>query len=286
MTDFLIDGHFDHSISPLDRGLAYGDGLFETIKVIAASPRYWQYHLNRLFDGAERLRFDIDRVELTRQLTADVQNLLAKSAAAEECIKIQLTRGVGQRGYTIPAVQQPVRIVQRTVANPKAADFNRDGIDLFLCELRLAKQPALAGIKHLNRLEQVLARAEWQDDFQEGVLRDTDDHVIEGVMSNLFLVESGTLVTPNLDQAGVAGILRSRIIRWAETVNIPVNIESVSLPRLQRAEHIFLCNSLNGVWPVNRFCQRRYVHADFHLELSDWLAQDSRDSVAQFNNSL
>ena len=109
----------------------------------------------------------------------------------------------------------------------------------------------LAGLKHLNRLEQVLARAEWQDTaYAEGLLCDTSGRVIEGVFSNLFLIKDGELITPDLSRCGVAGVMRAEILQQAQSLGISQTVRDVSYAELVAADEVFVCNSLYGIWPV------------------------------------
>lgn len=179
----LINGQDSTTLSAQDRGLLYGDGLFETIAIRNGAPLRWERHLQRLMLGCERLGIPCPDVT-----TLTLESLDLCKGHDRAVLKLIVTRGVGGRGYRAPAQLQPTRILARHPW-PDYPDHARDGVRVRLCDMRLAQQPALAGIKHLNRLEQVLARAEWNDeDIAEGLLFDREDHVIEATMSNLFLV--------------------------------------------------------------------------------------------------
>jgi 4-amino-4-deoxychorismate lyase len=125
--------------------------------------------------------------------------------------------------------------------------------------MRLARQPRLAGLKHLNRLEQVMARAEWRDEYAEGLMRDTEGLVIEGTMSNLFLVHEGVLVTPDLSQSGVAGVMRAAVLDLAAALGIPSAVRQVTTAMVEGAQELFLTNSLIGLWPVTRLETHNHV---------------------------
>jgi len=244
-----VDGHPAHALASLkDRGLAYGDGLFETIAVKAGQPLLLDLHLQRLANGCSRLAIAADQSLIRCELLAYAQ------AMGEGVLKLILTRGDSLRGYGVSPGAQPRRILQ---AGPAAAypEANAlQGIELFDCATRLAEQPLLAGLKHLNRLEQVIARAEWQDPaYAEGLMRDTSGRIIEGVFSNLFLVREGVLVTADLQRCGVAGVMRAALLAEAERLAIPLHVTDISLEQLQQADELFLCNSVYGVWPVRAF---------------------------------
>lgn len=239
-----VNGEHQDTITISDRGLAYGDGVFETIRISNHKPVLLDRHLERLLLGTRRLKISLERALLEQ----DVAQLIPK-LPAQGILKIIVTRGSGGRGYMPVGITVPTRIVSLHELPDYSAIQPSIGIDVFVCQQRLAIQPALAGIKHLNRLEQVLASLEWPDDgFMEGLMLDTLDHVIEGTRSNVFWAESGQLMTPALSQAGVAGTLRNYIM---EVLGIVSEVEECNLDRLCHAEEVFFCNSINGIWPVN-----------------------------------
>ncbi|NOU01919.1 MAG: aminodeoxychorismate lyase, partial [Gallionella sp.] len=174
-------------------------------------------------------------------------------------IKLIVTRGISTRGYA-PATQTTSTHIWDVAPLPDyPAAWSTHGIKARLCQLRLSQQPRLAGIKHLNRLENVLAASEWNDtEIAEGLLMDADGNVIEGVRSNLFAVLSGTLTTPSLLGCGVAGIQRDRVISWANTNNVPLEIRTLSWEEVINAEELFIVNSLIGVWPIRELEQRHW----------------------------
>jgi len=242
----LINGKTVDCVASTDRGLLYGDGLFETIAVVNGSMRHWPRHLCRLQAGCERLGIEaVDGAELAYEC----QSLAG--AADKAVLKVIITRGTGGRGYRVPDRPAPMRIVQLHDWPVFPSACTERGIAVRVCNTRLGHQPALAGIKHLNRLEQVLARQEWEDaDIMEGLLLDSAGYLIEGTMSNLFLVRDGTLLTPDLHRCGVAGIMRTRVLELADQLPIDVQIGPVAMGYLQAADEVFICNSLIGIWPV------------------------------------
>ncbi|WP_085655164.1 MULTISPECIES: aminodeoxychorismate lyase [unclassified Pseudomonas] len=243
--DCWVDGLPADALSLKDRGLAYGDGLFETIAVRGGQPLLLDRHLTRLADGCMRLAIATD-VELIRH---ELQSYAA--AMGEGVLKLILTRGDGLRGYAPDPSAQGRRILQGNPPAAYPAAHAEQGIRLFPCSTRLSIQPLLAGLKHLNRLEQVIARAEWQDsEHAEGLMLDRAGRVIEGVFSNLFLVRDGALITADLKRCGVAGVMRAEILFQAESLGIPVQITDIPLEQLQWADEVFVCNSVYGVWPV------------------------------------
>lgn len=251
----LINGQYSEqgepsnaSVSVFDRGLHYGDGLFETIAIIKGQSPLWDYHVQRLSVGCQRLDIHCPEASLL------LQEALQLCADEEKAVlKIMLTRGEGGRGYRYPETLKATRILI-CYPWPDYAESNwHTGVDVTVCQTPLARQPRLAGIKHLNRLEQVLARNEWQaDEYIEGLMLDTDGGLIEGTFSNLFLVRAGQLFTASLDHAGVAGVMREYIMKRAKSLAIDVNICQLRLEDALDADEVFICNSLIGIWPVKR----------------------------------
>ena len=241
----LVNGEITSKLSIQDRGLHYGDGVFETIAVKDGKPEYLYDHLQRLQLGCRRLRITAPPLDL---LKAEIATLCESSV--HTILKIIVTRGQGARGYRPNGAIQPTRIVTRYAWPTYSADFQTEGIATTICSTRLSRNAKLAGIKHLNRLEQVLARGEWCEEYQEGLMLDTDGYVLEGTMSNFFTVQGDTLVTPDLSQAGVDGIMRAKIVKCAAHLSIPTSVSKMNLRDLENADGAFFCNSIIGIWPV------------------------------------
>ncbi|MEK7712063.1 MAG: aminodeoxychorismate lyase [Pseudomonadota bacterium] len=251
----LVNGQASTNLQVADRGLQYGDGLFETLALRNGDPLLWDRHIQRLGDGCRRLGLPAPEATLLREELARIAGPEARAVA-----KIILTRGTAGRGYRVDASGTATRIVQHLPwpAYPDAA--GKDGVTVRWCETRLARQPRLAGMKHLNRLEQVLARAEWQDDYAEGLMCDTDGLVIEGTRTNLFLVRAdGTVVTPDLSQSGVAGVMRAQVLDNAAAMGMNCIIQAVTADMVESAQELFLTNSLIGIWPIRRIEAKHYV---------------------------
>jgi len=245
-----INGHPAEALSVKDRGLAYGDGLFETIAVKDGRPLLFERHLQRLADGCNRLAIKTD-LSLVRD-----ESLSFAGQLGEGVMKLILTRGDSLRGYAAPPDAQGRRILQ---GGPPAAyplAHAEQGVRLFDCQTRLSEQPLLAGLKHLNRLEQVLARSEWSDsEHAEGLMRDTSGRIIEGVYSNLFLVRNGVLFTADLTRCGVAGVMRAELLVQADALGMAVRVIDLTMADLQQADEVFVCNSVYGIWPVRSVAQ-------------------------------
>lgn len=242
----LVNGSDTEKLSVNDRGLHYGDGLFETIAIINGKPWHWQLHMQRLVEGCKRLK--IAKPDEALFLDEVIRVSLNMPRAI---VKIIVTRGSGGRGYRFDNNIEATRIIASHDWPDHPASYCQQGVRLRICETPISCQPALAGLKHLNRLENVLARSEWQDDtYAEGLMCDIDGHVIEGTMTNLFWVENGEIFTPSLEKCGVKGVMRNRVMAAAKRLGITCNEEVVELSRLQDAEELFVCNSIIGIWPA------------------------------------
>lgn len=254
------------SLDPRDRGLQYGDGLFETMAVCNGRIPWLTHHLRRLRAGCRRLR-------ITPPETVGLRREIAALAAGQSraIIKLIVTRGVGGRGYRPDPGAHGHPIIMRYPWPVHVEERAREGIRLRVCRARLAINPALAGLKHLNRLEQVLARMEWRDDarYQEGLMLDTQDRVIEGTMTNLFIVRDSCLLTPDLTASGVAGVMRAIILETAARSAIPCEVAALSLSDIAQADEVFVCNSVVGIWPVIVLNRQRYPLGPMTRQLAD-----------------
>lgn len=240
-----VDGRPADSLSLKDRGLAYGDGLFETVGVRAGCPQLLERHLARLSEGSGRLALNTDMNTVRSELLGFAREL------GEGVAKLLITRGEGARGYASDPQVAARRILLGSPMPSYPAEHFQRGVQLYACRTRLSEQPLLAGLKHLNRLEQVLARAEWQgNEYAEGLMMDGSGRVIEGVFSNLFLVRDGSLYTADLRRCGVAGVMRAELLDQATAHGIDVHVGDITLDALNQADEVFTCNSLYGVWPV------------------------------------
>jgi len=262
--DCLINGELSGHAPASDRGLHYGDGVFETVAVIRGQPRLWQGHMDRLAVGCRSLGLpEIPQAVLLRE----VQTVSAGPATC--VVKIILTRGSGGRGYRPPGKPAPNRIVAAYPFPDGTEDEALFGVQTRICDLRLALQPALAGIKHLNRLEQVLAAAELaQNGAKEGILLDSEDFVISALSGNLFLVAGDRLLTPRMDRCGVRGVMRAAILQAFKQ-----NCEQrrITLDMLPEADEVFYCNSVRGVVPIRSIGQWEYDIGPRTREIQEWV---------------
>lgn len=246
----LINGQPSAVISVFDRGFQYGDGLFETLAVDKGVPLCLPEHLDRLCCGCRRLG-------IPEPGSGPLREEIETVAGEPDCgvLKIIVTRGSGGRGYAPRSAGPPTRAVAGFERPDYPREYYEQGIKTRLCGTRLARHPDLAGIKHMNRLEQVLGGAECAENgVPEGIMRDTRGNLVEGTMSNLFLVRGNALITPVLTQSGILGIVRGRILALARASGRVRILESVLTPSdLRDVDEVFFCNSLIGIWPVRRF---------------------------------
>ena len=251
----LVNGQPAQCISPHDRGFNYGDGIFETIAVHGGEALCWSAHMARLRRGGTVLGIPVPDESL---LQAEVAGLIAGCRRA--VLKVVLTRGIGGRGYAPPADPWPCRVLSVHAWPESPAADPAAGVSLEICATLLSTQRVLAGIKHLNRLEQVLAKQELNAlGCSDGLMQDADGRIIEATSSNLFLVGGATLVTPLLDHCGIAGIVRGEILARAGGWGMETRVCEVREADLQTADEMFLCNSIIGVRPVNRVRGREFA---------------------------
>ena len=248
-----IDGEPCSVVPSDDRGLAYGDGVFETVRVVSGQMTLGVYHWDRLQVSCHRLGIDTDIVffqqTVTRFLIGRVSGIL----------KMIVTRGSGGRGYNPKGCRSRLILSWHDLPEYPAA-YWQEGVALYACTTELGLQSSLVGIKHLNRLEQVVARSEWDDSrYAEGLLKDLNGNLIEGTMTNLFLVTSEGLLTPDLKMSGVAGVMRQWILDNMPQYGIQTLVCDVSLDALDKASEVFVCNSVNGVWPVVAYADMQWV---------------------------
>lgn len=275
----LVDGEPTERISCLDRGLLYGDGVFETLAVEEGRPRFWRRHLARLHAGCACLGIPYPDENRLRE-----EALRAIAGEGRGVLKIIVTRGRGGQGYGGAVETTPTRIIQVHPWPDYPDECRGEGVRVRLCRLRLSCNPALAGIKHLNRLEQVLARREWDDPgIREGLLLDGDEHLVEGTMSNLFLMKEGVLLTPELTRCGVAGILRTVVRELAASLRLPVEVRALRLSDLWGADEVFLTNSLIGIWPVVAVDRHPFRRGAVTRRLQELLAALADDGEAWLN---
>ena len=263
----IINGLEENLISATDRGLLYGDGVFRTMMVRQGQLLHWQRHYDKLHHDCGALDIECPTMQT---LTAELKQLT--QIQADGVAKIIITRGTGARGYAPSSHPLATRIVNISPTPIYPDSFAGSGVNMHICRLRLCHQPRLAGIKHLNRLENVLAAAEWNNaDIAEGVLMDGTGHIIECTRSNLFVVKNGVLFTPDLSRCGVAGLQRERVMEWAKQRRVDCEITDLLMADLLAADEVFVVNSVIGLWPVREMPGFRRESFPISLLIQDWL---------------
>ncbi len=260
----LINGEASSSISTQDRGFQFGDGLFETLAVVDGVPLLWERHVQRLFIGAQRLNIMPPSDSVLRQ---EAQRVCV--GARRAVLKIIVTRGISERGYALPANGVPTRVLSLRPWPDYPASHRTQGVAMQFCQTKISRHVTLAGLKHLNRLEQVLARAELKPDCSEGLMLDEQDHVIEGTMSNVFIVSGEKIVTPDLSRSGVQGIMRDVVRERVAALSLDCQVKSLTVADVLNADEIFLSNSLIGIWPVRRVELKRYPVGKLTLRVQE-----------------
>ena len=269
----LINGQQTEHISIRDRGIQYGDGCFETIRVLSNKLILWSAHLKRLEQACKALHLSVN-FEL---LQSEISQLLQGNKTADIILKIIVTRGEGGRGYTPPDQADCTRIIQLI---DYVAPDTKYGARVAVCQHRLSSNSLLGGIKHLNRLDQVLASAQIPADFDEGLCMDEQGAVIEGCRSNLLLTIDNQLVTPDLSKSGVEGVMLNHLIEEFREQGTRVLRRKISLSELKTASEIFLCNSVFGIWPI---AEIKDENDDWRI---NWEAGSFAAVVLQMQNKL
>ena len=244
-TLWLVNGQRS-GVDPADRGLAYGDGLFETMAARDGRIRWLDLHLDRLEEGCRRLEIPaLDR----RVLVDEIATHCTRTGRA--VVKLIVTRGSGTRGYAPPSSPAPNRMLSIGAWPNYSNSHYATGIRVRVCRLRVGSNPALAGMKHLNRLENVLAQLELRGtDAEQGLLLDTSEHVVGGTSSNVFAVRHGQLLTPAIQRAGIKGVMRHVVLAAAAELGVRAAEQDLTLAEIASADEVFMTNALFGIWPV------------------------------------
>ena len=241
-----VNGHAGGTVDARDRGLQYGDGVFETMRVRRGAIRLLDYHLERLDEGCRRLAIPSPKVQRLRR---ELQRIAVQRS--EAVLKMILTRGIGPRGFRSSGRERSTRVISLHPLSRSAMQATQTPVRVRMCAMRLGTNAALAGLKTLNRLESVLARAEWSDArVWGGLMRDGDDHIVCGTMSNLFIRRGSTLITPAVDRCGIAGVMRRWVLEQADSLELRATIGRLRWDDMGRAEEVFMTNAVVGIVPV------------------------------------
>jgi 4-amino-4-deoxychorismate lyase len=262
----LINGVATDYLNINDRAIHYGDGIFETILCSDSRLLFWRQHYQRLKTSADKLKLNCPDEKLLLKDIAQLLELNHRSINTVFSIKVILSRGAGERGYRFPANRarrtchgnRLVLLSEIDTAYSSLITGKLVSGELCLCRQQVSINEGLAGLKHLNRLENVLARNEWQDEYIDGLMSNANHYVIEGSMCNLFAVKDRQLFTPDLTQSGVRGIMRDVILSRAEKNNIQASIVDITVDELLAMDELFISNSLIGIKSVNKLADVCY----------------------------
>lgn len=261
---WLIDGKQTGQLPADDRGLAFGDGVFETVRLRQARPEAWPLHWERLSRSLAALGLPAVSCKALEQ------DFAVLGLPQNGVLKLLLTAGSSPGGYARPARPQIRRMVGVSEHLPQ---WPAQGVSLYDCRTRLASQPSIAGIKHLCRLEQVLARAEWHDErYHDGLMRDQAGRIIETTCANLLLYRAGEWLTPALDDSGVAGIMRQRIICHLAQRGETVSECDLDDTALRAADEVLLVNSIRGIASLRCFKDQIWAQGPRCRQLQQALA--------------
>ncbi len=250
----LVDGRPARQVPLTDRGLQYGHGVFETMAWVDGRLQFWSRHLDRLYKGCARLSIPAPAAELLEHEVDEV----TRGHSGKAVVKITITRGDSLQGYLADSHSPARRIVCRLPWRERR--HSPGGIKVALCRQTLGYNPLLAGIKHLNRLEQVLARQEWDDaEFGEGLMLDRHRRLVSATMSNVFVVKDRVLLTPDLSAAGVEGVVRGVVMELARELGIALRVAALPLAETAGCAEMFLTNSLTGIVPVSCFDGKEFA---------------------------
>jgi len=252
---FWINGQPQQFLPLDDRAIQFGDGFFTTARINQGRIEHLPFHCKRLTETAKLLMFaPVDWLSLWDEMLrfAELQQ--------EGALKVIISRGSGGRGYSPAGCGEPLRILSHRPIPAEYAAWRTEGVTLARSPVRLGRNAQLAGIKHLNRLEQVLIRAhlDRQTEAQEALVLDGEDNVIECCAANVFWRTGQDVFTPDLRFAGVAGVMRNHILQLLCRSPFDVHHGEAFIYQIKEADEVIICNALMPVLPVNRIDDRSY----------------------------
>ena len=246
----IINGQFQDKVDVTERAVQYGDGCFTTMTFAEGKLQLWPQHLARLQNNCQRLAIEFTQWQAIEESAC---TLIAKAPLASGVIKVLISRGTGGRGYSPLNVSAPSYIVSCHDLPAHYSAWQQQGISLGLSPVKLARQPLLAGIKHLNRLEQVLVKQALDlTEFDDALVCDTNDNIIEASAANVFWLHQGQWFTPYLTESGIAGVMRNEICRFLESKSQAVKEINLKMTADFSAQEMFICNALMAVVPVTK----------------------------------
>ena len=280
----LINGKFKKSISVLDRGLAYGDGFFETMLWQSFQNQkknfgveFWDKHLKRIKKGCDLMSINIpDETEFLKQRNKILDKTI-KNGINSGLLKLIITRGVGGRGYRFENKMKPT-LIFLSFEKPQLDEENyKQGVTARICRAKLSQNQNLFGLKHLNRLDSVLARSEWGDDSFEGIFLDLNKNIIEGTMTNVFFVKKNILITPPIINSGINGVMRQVVINESKRFFEKIIEKAIHIDEAKNFDQMFLTNSVLKILPVKQFGDNYYSINENVIKFINFFKLDKKD---------
>lgn len=287
-----VDGQLTDNMPVCDRGLAYGDGFFTTMLVLEGRLINWRKHQQRLTLSALCLGFpELNWPALTQDLTTVLNHFVATDTGV---IKIIITRGCGGAGYQpLPKAQTQPRIIIQKLPYPQQVDRSlKDAknnpaclsfiVKSQVCRTLWSDNKQLAGLKHLNRLDNVLARYELADGMSEGIMLSQTGGVISGTQSNIVVLKDLIAYTPKLETCGIHGTLLASLKEWLPSLGYDWQETQFDLAFLNSADEVFFCNAVRGIMPMESLNGKAWpVHKSLKLQsqLLPYLIQQSTENI-------
>ena len=259
----LINGKFKDSISVLDRGLAYGDGFFETMQWLGKNNEslqgveFWNRHVKRIIKSAKILKIKIPNKNIFAEYKNKILTAAQKKDIYEGILKIIITRGVGGRGYSYENNMKPTIIF---IVFPNATPKQIESVNVKICKSTISDNVDISGLKHLNRLDSVQARSEWNNkNIFEGIFIDNNENILEGTMTNIFFVKNKSLVTPSIISSGINGIMREVVLVYGKKFFNEIIIREIRKHEIENFDEMFLTNSIIKVLPVKKCGKKKFT---------------------------
>jgi len=267
-------------ISSSDRAFNYGDGVFTTLLINEHKVELLPYHISRLEHDAAAIKLNIDIYALEAAIAEQVkaiESASSENASPKYVLKVHVSGGQAGRGYArsedsealIRFSQHPYPVHYDSLAN--------EGVAVICAQTRLAIQPLLAGVKHMNRLEQVLVKHEVDDaGANDAIVCDTQDNIIEASAGNVFFYLNEQWYTPSLKGSGVNGVVRQCLIDSLLDDNCALNVGEYDPSYLRNASAVVITNALMGVMPVRQIRMPDFSFINFDVTSDTIVALKTR----------
>ena len=269
----------------MDRGLSYGDGLFETMswsylddeKILGVE--FWDRHLERIKEGCSITKINLPPTEILKNYKDKILRECLKRGIKNGVLKILITRGVGGRGYKFEKNILPTIIFLSFPSRKIDKDSTNKGVKLRFCEFPISENSMLAGLKHLNRIDSVMARSEWdEDEFFDGVMLDNSENIIDGTMTNLFFSKNNVLYTPVIKKSGINGIMRQVVIDNAKLFFKEVCEIEIKRKTFSTFDEMFVTNSVIKILPVTHLSNKKFIITNATKEMINFFFKKSKRS--------